>query len=55
MAEGLKMFYARHERATHARIPVADIQESEREGLICGFCPARISWVKAHKRNGKNL
>lgn len=55
MAEGLKMFYARHERATHARIPVAEIKESDREGLICEFCPAKISWVKAHKRNGKNI
>lgn len=55
MAEGLKMFYARHERAIHTPISVAEIQESDREGLICQFCPAKISWVKAHKRNGKNI
>lgn len=55
MAEGLKMFYARDERNINSHIPVADIKESEREGLICEFCPAKISWVKAHKRNGKNI
>lgn len=55
MAEGLKMFYARQERATHTPIPVAEIQEGDRDGLICQFCPAKISWVKAHKRNGKNI
>lgn len=55
MAEGLKMFYARDERNINSHIPVADIKESDREGLICEFCPAKISWVKAHKRNGKNI
>jgi hypothetical protein len=55
MAEGLKMFYARDERNIHSRIPVKDIKESDREGLICEFCPAKISWVKPHKRNGKNI
>ena len=55
MAEGLKMFYARDARNIHSHIPVADIKESERDRLICEFCPAKISWVKAHKRNGKNI
>ncbi|MEP8985023.1 hypothetical protein [Enterobacter cloacae] len=55
MAEGLKMFYARDARNIHSHIPVANIKESERDRLICEFCPAKISWVKAHKRNGKNI
>ncbi|WP_203461851.1 hypothetical protein [Enterobacter cloacae] len=55
MAEGLKMFYARDARNIYSHIPVADIKESERDRLICEFCPAKISWVKAHKRNGKNI
>lgn len=55
MAEGLKMFYARDARNIHSHIPVADIKESERDRLICEFCPAKISWVKAHKRNGKKI
>ncbi|MGK8541546.1 hypothetical protein ACRS43_01455 [Enterobacter cloacae] len=55
MAEGLKMFYARDARNINSHIPVADIKESERDRLICEFCPAKISWVKAHKRNGKNI
>lgn len=55
MAEGLKMFYARHERDKINRISVSDIDQDDRDGLICEFCNAKISWVKAHKRNGKNI
>ena len=55
MAEGLKMFYARYERNIHLRIPVEEIKESNREGLICEFCPAKISWVTPHQRHGKNI
>lgn len=55
MAEGLKMFYARHEHDKNHRIAAADIDQSTREGLICEFCDAKISWVNAHKRSGKNI
>ncbi|ECC1692326.1 hypothetical protein DPB93_07260 [Salmonella enterica subsp. salamae] len=55
MAEGLKMFYARHERDKSRRIPVAEIEQSDKKGLICEFCDAKIDCVKAHQRNGKNI
>lgn len=55
MAEGLKMFYARYERDIHLRIPVEEIKESDRKGLICEFCPAKISWVTPHQQHGKNI
>lgn len=55
MAEGLKMFHARQVRYNNRRISVSDIDNNDREGLICEFCAAKISWVKAHIRNGKNI
>lgn len=55
MAEGLKMFYARYERNINLRIPVEEIKESNRKGLICEFCPAKISWVTPHQQHGKNI
>lgn len=55
MAEGLRMFYARHKRDKSLRIPVSDIRPEDREDLICEYCDARIEWVKPHKRNGKNI
>ncbi|MCX5575076.1 hypothetical protein OSH03_14030 [Enterobacter sp. E-TC7] len=55
MAEGLKMFYARYEHNINLRIPVEEIKESDRKGLICEFCPAKISWVTPHQQHGKNI
>ncbi len=55
MSEGLKMFYARHERNKNHRIPVSDIHQDNRHGLICEFCDASLSWVRPHTRNGKNI
>ncbi|ROU13468.1 hypothetical protein EB837_13405 [Kluyvera ascorbata] len=55
MAEGLRMFYARHKDDKSLRIPVSEIRPEGREDLICEYCDARIEWVKPHKRNGKNI
>ena len=55
MAEGLKMFFARHGGKSKIVIPVSEIGPDDRHVLLCQFCDARITWVQAHRRNEKNV
>lgn len=55
MAEGLKMFFARHEGKSKTVIAVSKIGPDDRNLLLCQFCDTKIIWVQAHKRNEKNV
>ncbi|PWC12927.1 hypothetical protein [Brenneria corticis] len=55
MAEGLKMFYARHERKNKKVIQVSEIRPEDRDALLCQFCDAKITWVDSYQRMGRTI
>jgi len=55
MAEGLKMFHARHEGKNNKIIPIAEIGPEDRTELLCQYCNAKITWVDSYKRSGRTV
>ncbi|QTF10228.1 hypothetical protein HC231_21575 [Brenneria izadpanahii] len=55
MAEGLKMFYARHEQKNKKIIHISEIKPIDRDFLLCQFCDAKITWVDSYQRMGRTI
>lgn len=55
MANGLKMFFARHKERNNKILSISLIGPEDRESLFCQFCEAKITWVQPHKRGEKNV
>ncbi|MCD2528131.1 MULTISPECIES: hypothetical protein [Providencia] len=55
MAKGLKMFFARQSKNDDQLVSISAITKDSKDGLICEYCDANVTWVDSFVRLGRTI